>query len=808
MAAVTLLGSATFNTTAGSKTVTATPAASDLIVIITAHSGNTSTSATPPTDNNSDGLGTYAFVTSALKNGSADVMCVWVRKNKIGSATSTVFTHAPGTTTGGGLAVLKVTGMTIAGLLAAIRSGASANQASGGTPSVSLGAAANTNNPVIGAVFSATNSTTTVANNASYTERFDNGYATPTSGLEVMTRDSGETGSSVSWGGTVASAFCAVLIELDVTVPAASSTLTDNYDDNSRDTAKWTEDQFAGGTTTGVTVTEQNGRLEVLGPASNAAGVRYSGYVSAILYTLDSIYETLGHASMQTSEVVYFNAGPDNVNYYGALIDSGTLYFVKRVAGVQTILTTVGAWSATTHKRLRLRWGGAGDNNVYLDTATSTSSDPPVSGDWTNRASAARDTALNLDACRLAKGGGSYITGPASPTTFIFDGFNTATTGGSVLALSGAAASSLTGAGVIGQAPSMSGVGALTPTGRSIAQASLSASGAGGFPGVGAGISFSSGAFSGAGVGATSQVGATLGTGALSAATVGSISFVGLAQASASLSVSGLGSNSQVGSTIGTGSLTGAGIGSLNAVGSTGTLTASGALAASGAGAVASEGRSIVAAAFSASGAGNLAEDGQSLSAAALGASGVGSTIVTGRSAIAATFAGSGSAALNEAGRSTVSGALNASGVASADLANSTFTIVSASFSSSSIASMAEAGACISPSTLAASSSGAMSNSGGSVSQGALSSSANCDMINVGGAFATGALVSSGFGVVALDPASVRHGAFGASSAGSFYGISFLPDIPDNRTTIAPARVANSNSQPNLRTTYAPKRAA
>jgi hypothetical protein len=37
MAAVTLLGSATFDTSSGTKQVTATPAVDDLIVIITAH---------------------------------------------------------------------------------------------------------------------------------------------------------------------------------------------------------------------------------------------------------------------------------------------------------------------------------------------------------------------------------------------------------------------------------------------------------------------------------------------------------------------------------------------------------------------------------------------------------------------------------------------------------------------------------------------------------------------------------------------------------------------------------------------------
>lgn len=56
MAAATLLGTATFTTASGSKTVTATPAVGDLIIIVCAHTGNTVVGIAP-TDNNSDGLG-------------------------------------------------------------------------------------------------------------------------------------------------------------------------------------------------------------------------------------------------------------------------------------------------------------------------------------------------------------------------------------------------------------------------------------------------------------------------------------------------------------------------------------------------------------------------------------------------------------------------------------------------------------------------------------------------------------------------------------------------------------------------------
>ncbi len=209
MAAVTLLGTATFNTTNGTKTVTATPAVDDLIVIITAHSANTSSA--EPTDNQG---GTYVLINSALKNTSADAMRLWVRRGKITSASSTIFTHAPGTTTGGGLAVLKVTGMSRVGI-AAIRQSAVQQNQSAATPAPVFGSAALTANACVGACFNATNPAT-MTQRSSWTELVDTGYTTTTHGLHVMSRDSGETGTTQTWGSASASAFSSIVAELNI----------------------------------------------------------------------------------------------------------------------------------------------------------------------------------------------------------------------------------------------------------------------------------------------------------------------------------------------------------------------------------------------------------------------------------------------------------------------------------------------------------------------------------------------------------------------------------------------------------------
>lgn len=213
MAAVTLLGTATFSTASGTKTVTATPAVGDLIVIYTAHTGNTS--AATPTD---DQGGVYQEVTAAasVKVTSADQLRCFIRTQLIPAAVSTIFTHAPGTSTGGGLAVHKVTGMGRVGAAAARQAAVQNNQAAA-TPAPAYGSSALTGNAHIGAIFNGTNPATMTAP-ASWTERTDVGYATPTSGLETASRDSGFTGTTVTWGSASGSAFCSSIVELDNSV--------------------------------------------------------------------------------------------------------------------------------------------------------------------------------------------------------------------------------------------------------------------------------------------------------------------------------------------------------------------------------------------------------------------------------------------------------------------------------------------------------------------------------------------------------------------------------------------------------------
>lgn len=223
VAGVSVLGTPQMNTTSGTHSVTATPAVGDLIVLICCNTGKATT--TSPTDNNADGLGTYTLITSALKSSSADILEIYVRDALIGSATSTTFTQAPGTTTGGGIVVYKVTGMTKYGSTAIKQTAAKQdNQSANTTPAPTFGAGVTSPNPVIAAVLNTTNSTSVgTVQPVGFVRGGHNAYATPATSLFTCFSEGGQTGTAMTFDAQSQSAFCSVAVELDSSGAAAST---------------------------------------------------------------------------------------------------------------------------------------------------------------------------------------------------------------------------------------------------------------------------------------------------------------------------------------------------------------------------------------------------------------------------------------------------------------------------------------------------------------------------------------------------------------------------------------------------------
>ena len=221
MAAVALTVAPTWTTAAGAKTSTATPVLGDLIVVIAAASGITTNLGV--SDNNSDGNGTYTFIKGASSLAGTVTIQAFVRAAFIGSATSTIWTTSgDGASTGGGLGVYRISGLTaltLTGISAIRQSAVQTNGGATATPSFSFSAAALTGNPLIGGVVNGSNAAT-LTPPTGWTEDADLGYNTPATGLEIVHINSGFTGSSLTWGSTSATTFAALALEIHTANPS------------------------------------------------------------------------------------------------------------------------------------------------------------------------------------------------------------------------------------------------------------------------------------------------------------------------------------------------------------------------------------------------------------------------------------------------------------------------------------------------------------------------------------------------------------------------------------------------------------
>lgn len=206
----------TWNTTTGAKSATIAAIHRDLLVAFVGHTGITTTHAV--TDNAG---GTWVQVLAVLGPTSADSISVWIRTTLVSSAVSIIVTTTPSTSTGGGLSVIAVQGMTRPGLAAVRGFGSQATQAAG-TPAPVLSLTPLSTSVILGFIMDVTNGSANCVPRSSpaYSERFDQGYNSPASGIEVMTLDSGETSATITWGGATPSAFSSAVIELNATDPS------------------------------------------------------------------------------------------------------------------------------------------------------------------------------------------------------------------------------------------------------------------------------------------------------------------------------------------------------------------------------------------------------------------------------------------------------------------------------------------------------------------------------------------------------------------------------------------------------------
>lgn len=217
MAAVTHGVSTPTTTNAQSYTSGAfTPAVDDLIVVFVVA---TATVATPGLTDSVGG--TFTLARTQTKAGSGDLLLCFVA-DQLAAATSRTltFTCTGDAASGCIIQAARVSGMSRVGLDAVRQSAGASNQAAGGTPGGSLGAAVLTTNPTFAYAANGTNPSG-LPEPVGWTERDDTGYATPTTGAQYDSRDSGFTGTSIVWNGSSATAYGWMAIELDASAAGA-----------------------------------------------------------------------------------------------------------------------------------------------------------------------------------------------------------------------------------------------------------------------------------------------------------------------------------------------------------------------------------------------------------------------------------------------------------------------------------------------------------------------------------------------------------------------------------------------------------
>jgi len=222
MATISLLGTPTWTTTAGNKTVTATPAVDDLIVVAIGLSQTTDPGAPGLTDSQS---GTYDEIAREWTASSDRQVSFHVRTALIPAASSTTFDMTHTGDSGGGLALFKVTGMSRVGSNA-IRQ-FDGNSGAAVAMLCTIATAVLTENPVIMVGANGTNPAgMDPQTSPAYTESFaDLGFATPASGLFAQHINSGETGTAIETPDASASAWSAMAVELDTSAAAAAASL-------------------------------------------------------------------------------------------------------------------------------------------------------------------------------------------------------------------------------------------------------------------------------------------------------------------------------------------------------------------------------------------------------------------------------------------------------------------------------------------------------------------------------------------------------------------------------------------------------
>jgi endonuclease/exonuclease/phosphatase family metal-dependent hydrolase len=203
--------------------------------------------------------------------------------------------------------------------------------------------------------------------------------------------------------------------------------VSDNFNDNSLDTAKWDTSLFSGFTNTSVPLAETSAQLEIGPLLQTFDGSAYRGIRTVNSYNFSGAYsfvELVKAPESNTTGFAMFTIGTNVDNYYRLYVSAGNLVGEKKIGGSKSTLFTI-AYDSTNHRFLRIRHDST-TGAVTLDTATGSSGAP---GTWTQRYTETWNTSISLSSIIFEVKGGTSVIQQSAPGKVIFDNFVVAVPG-------------------------------------------------------------------------------------------------------------------------------------------------------------------------------------------------------------------------------------------------------------------------------------------------------------------------------------------------------------------------------------------
>jgi hypothetical protein len=222
-AATVTLGTAFTSTAAAATYTTAsfTPANNDLLCAFAGVSQSAATGSM------TDSLGgAWTAITTRPHGGGVNKTWFFCRNTLSNGAALTVTMDVTGDDGSGALIhVHRISGMTRTGAAAVLQFSGATDGLSGATPAATFSAAAQTGNPTVGMVYNSAVTAANVTEPTGWTEASDNGHATPDRGMETVFRNSGFTGTVITWGSTSGAQFSVITAELDTSAAGGGAAL-------------------------------------------------------------------------------------------------------------------------------------------------------------------------------------------------------------------------------------------------------------------------------------------------------------------------------------------------------------------------------------------------------------------------------------------------------------------------------------------------------------------------------------------------------------------------------------------------------